>query len=60
MQDIHEESLNEAVKSAQSARVVLWEIDLTAQGANAIFSAVNSMKRASLSPGRGVSIRHTR
>ncbi len=37
MQDIHEESLNEAVKSAQSARVVLWEIDLTAQGGERYF-----------------------
>ncbi|EII1523833.1 phage minor tail protein L, partial [Escherichia coli] len=27
MQDIHEESLNELVKSEQSPRVVLWEID---------------------------------
>ncbi|EHJ4575426.1 phage minor tail protein L, partial [Escherichia coli] len=25
MQDIHEESLNESVKSEQSPRVVLWE-----------------------------------
>ncbi|EJM1406195.1 phage minor tail protein L, partial [Escherichia coli] len=25
MQDIHEESLNESVKSGQSPRVVLWE-----------------------------------
>ncbi|ELJ4035232.1 phage minor tail protein L, partial [Escherichia coli] len=32
MQDIHEESLNEAVKSEQSASVVLWEIDLTEVG----------------------------
>ncbi|EKD0972710.1 phage minor tail protein L, partial [Escherichia coli] len=29
MQDIHEESLNESVKSEHSPRVVLWEIDLT-------------------------------
>ncbi|EIX4939692.1 phage minor tail protein L, partial [Escherichia coli] len=28
MQDIHEESLNESVKSELSPRVVLWEIDL--------------------------------
>ncbi|EJN0449741.1 phage minor tail protein L, partial [Escherichia coli] len=27
MQDIHEASLNESVKSEQSPRVVLWEID---------------------------------
>ncbi|EIE1699052.1 phage minor tail protein L, partial [Escherichia coli] len=30
MQDIREESLNESVKSEQSPRVVLWEIDLKA------------------------------
>ncbi|EPI9215947.1 phage minor tail protein L, partial [Escherichia coli] len=29
MQDIHEASLNVSVKSEQSPRVVLWEIDLT-------------------------------
>ncbi|EER7670937.1 phage minor tail protein L, partial [Escherichia coli] len=28
MQHIHGESLNESVKSEQSPRVVLWEIDL--------------------------------
>ncbi|OEI98452.1 phage tail protein, partial [Shigella sp. FC1737] len=28
MQDIREESLSESVKSEQSPRVVLWEIDL--------------------------------
>ncbi|MCA2104714.1 phage minor tail protein L, partial [Escherichia coli] len=27
MQNIHEASLNESVKSEQSPRVVLWEID---------------------------------
>ncbi len=37
MQDIHEESLNESVKSEQSPRVVLWEIDLTAQGGERYF-----------------------
>ncbi|EMC4036049.1 phage minor tail protein L, partial [Escherichia coli] len=37
MQEIHEESLNESVKSEQSARVVLWEIDLTAVGGERYF-----------------------
>ncbi|KAA2034358.1 phage minor tail protein L [Escherichia coli] len=37
MQDIREESLNESVKSEQSPRVVLWEIDLTVQGGERYF-----------------------
>ena len=37
MQDIHEESLNESVKSEQSPRVELWEIDLTVQGGDRFF-----------------------
>ncbi len=37
MQDIHEESLGESVKSEQSPRVVLWEIDLTVQGGGRYF-----------------------
>ncbi|END1351113.1 phage minor tail protein L [Escherichia coli] len=37
MQDIHEETLNESVKSEQSPRVVLWEIDLTVQGGERYF-----------------------
>ena len=41
MQDIHEASLNESVKSEQSPRVVLWEIDLTVQGGDGIFSAMS-------------------
>ncbi len=41
MQDIHEESLNESVKSEQSPRVVLWEIDLTVQGGERYFSAMS-------------------
>ncbi|MFP1495599.1 hypothetical protein ACLB1Q_01925 [Escherichia coli] len=40
MQDIHEESLGESVKSEQSPRVVL-EIDLTVQGGGGIFSAMS-------------------
>lgn len=41
MQDIHEESLGESVKSEQSPRVVLWEIDLTVQGGGRYFSAMS-------------------
>ncbi len=42
MQDIHgEESLIESVKSEQSPRVVLWEIDLTVQGGERYFSAMS-------------------
>ena len=37
MQDIHEESLNESVKSEQSPWVVLWEIDLAVQGGERYF-----------------------
>ncbi len=37
MQDIRQESLNESVKSEQSPRVVLWEIDLTVQGGERYF-----------------------
>ncbi|EFC8762075.1 phage minor tail protein L, partial [Escherichia coli] len=37
MQHIHGESLNESVKSEQSPRVVLWEIDLKAQGGERYF-----------------------
>ncbi|EIX1261581.1 phage minor tail protein L, partial [Escherichia coli] len=37
MQEINEESLNESVKSEQSPRVVLWEIDLTVQGGERYF-----------------------
>ncbi|MCP1694900.1 lambda family phage minor tail protein L [Citrobacter farmeri] len=37
MQEIHEESLNESVKSEQSPRVVLWEIDLTVQDGERYF-----------------------
>lgn len=41
MQDIHEESLSESVKSEQSPRVVLWEIDLTVQGGERYFSVMS-------------------
>ncbi len=61
MQDIHEESLNESVKSEQSPRVVLWEIDLTVQGGERYFfcNELNEKKGRRL-PGRGGNIRHTR
>ncbi len=62
MQEINEESLNESVKSEQSPRVVLWEIDLTVQGGERYFfcNELNDMKKGSRSPGRGGSTRHTR
>ncbi len=55
MQDIHEESLNESVKSEQSPRVVLWEIDLTVQGGERLFVSIMlagpRRKRICVSPG---------
>lgn len=32
MQDISQDTLNESAKLAQSARITLWEIDLTQSG----------------------------
>lgn len=58
MQELHQESLNETTKSEQSARVVLWEIDLTAQGGERFFSAMSRMKRVRRSPGKGGSMSH--
>ncbi|EFX26053.1 minor tail protein [Escherichia coli O55:H7 str. USDA 5905] len=60
MQDIHEESLNESVKSEQSPRVVLWEIDLTVQGGERYFFCNELNEKGERSPGRGGNIRHTR
>lgn len=60
MQDIREESLNESVKSEQSPRVVLWEIDLTVQGGERYFFCNELNEKGSRSPGRGVSMRRTR
>ncbi len=60
MQDIHEESLNESVKSEQSPRVVLWEIDLTAQGGERYFFCNELNEKGRRLPGRGGNIRHTR
>lgn len=60
MQDIREESLNESVKSEQSPRVVLWEIDLTVQGGERYFFCNELNEKEARSPGRGVSMRHTR
>ncbi len=61
MQDIREESLNESVKSEQSPRVVLWEIDLTVQGGERYFfcNELNE-KGEPVTAGRGGNIRHTR
>ncbi|EKW80771.1 putative minor tail protein [Escherichia coli 97.1742] len=60
MQDIHEESLNESVKSEQSPRVVLWEIDLTVQGGERYFFCNELNEKGGRSPGRGGNIRYTR
>ncbi len=60
MQDIHEESLNESVKSEQSPRVVLWEIDLTVQGGERYFFCNELNEKGEPVTGRGVNIRRTR
>ncbi|ERC39118.1 putative minor tail protein [Escherichia coli B7-2] len=57
MQNIHEESLNESVKSEQSPRVVLWEIDLTVQGGERYFfcNELNEKKGAGDLAGAAIS-----
>lgn len=60
MQDIHEESLNESVKSEQSPRVVLWEIDLTVQGGERYFFCNELNEKGEPVTWQGVSMRHTR
>ncbi len=60
MQDIREESLNESVKSEQSPRVVLWEIDLTVQGGERYFFCNELNEKRGAGHGRGGNIRHTR
>lgn len=60
MQEIHEESLNESVKSEQSPRVVLWEIDLTVQGGERYFFCNELNEKGGRSPGRVGSMRRTR
>lgn len=59
MQDIRQETLNECTRAEQSARVELWEIDLTEVGGERYFSVMSRTKKVSRSPGRGGSIRHT-
>ena len=59
MQEINEESLNESVKSEQSPRVVLWEIDLTVQGGERYFFC-NELNEKGEPVTRGVNIRRTR
>ncbi len=44
---------------SKSARVELWEIDLTEVGGERYFSVMSRTKKVSRSPGRGGSIRHT-
>ncbi len=60
MQDIHEESLNESVKSEQSPRVVLWEIDLTVQGGERYFFCNELNEKGEPVTCRGGSMRRTR
>ncbi len=60
MQDIHEESLNESVKSEQSPRVVLREIDLTVQGGERYFFCNELNEKGEAVTGRGGNIRYTR
>ncbi|WP_289508563.1 hypothetical protein [Escherichia coli] len=60
MQDIREESLNESVKSEQSPRVVLWEIDLTVQGGERYFFCNELNEKGEPVTWQGGNIRHTR
>ncbi len=61
MQDIPQETHHETTRLTQSARVVLWEIDLTEVGGERyFFSVMSRTKKVSRLPGRGGgSIRHT-
>lgn len=53
MQDISQDTLNESAKLAQSARITLWEIDLTQSGGDRYFFFVTrQMKRGRRLPGR--------
>lgn len=52
MQDILQDTLNEAAKLAQSARITLWEIDLTQSGGDRYFFVTRQMKRGRRLPGR--------
>ncbi|MEO1738869.1 hypothetical protein RB531_4385 [Salmonella enterica subsp. enterica serovar Typhimurium] len=45
MQDISQDTLNESAKLAQSARITLWEIDLTQSGGDRYFFVTRQMKR---------------
>ncbi len=59
MQDIPQETHHETTRLTQSARAVLWEIDLTEVGGERYFSVMSRTKKVSRLPGRGGSIRHT-
>ncbi len=45
MQDISQDTLNEAAKLTQSAVITLWEIDLTQSGGDRYFFVTRRMKR---------------
>lgn len=47
MQDIPQETLSETTKAEQSAKVDLWEFDLTAIGGERFSSVTNRTKKAS-------------
>lgn len=47
MQDIPQNTLNETTKTAQSARLNLWEFDLTAIGGERYFSVMNPTRKVS-------------
>lgn len=52
MQDISQDTLNEAAKLAQSARITLWEIDLTQSGGDRYFFCNEANEKGRRLPGR--------
>lgn len=60
MQDIPQNTLNETTKTEQSARINLWEIDLTAFGGQRYYFSNELNEKESRSPGRAGSMTFTR
>lgn len=58
MNAIPVDTLNETTRTEQSARIDLWEIDLTMFGGQRYFSVTNRTRRANRSPGRDDFMRH--
>lgn len=52
MNAIPVDTLNETTRTEHSARIDLWEIDLTMFGGQRYFSVTNRTRRANRSPGR--------